>query len=138
MTINNIEQNVPSQARQLLESVVPFGSNYVVFCSEYSVSGVRKYDVIYNPIVGKKIYHFQVTQNGSFWSQVSEISVTDDYDGFTVSHPYYAYSSIPKEGIFETLPTTSTFICLMLIVCCCLSILRTVFGGVKLWSVRRS
>lgn len=135
MTINNLEYSPPSQVRQLLYSLVPFGSEWVCYCSHYSQSG-RTYDIIFKKPISDQLYHYQAISSGSGYS-LAQVSTIDTFDGFVVSYPYYCYSSVPEQGIRESLPTTNDFICLMLIVCASLAVLKTVFGGVRLWVNRR-
>lgn len=138
MQINNLGYNVPSQVRQLLYSVVPFGSEYVCFTSAYSQAS-QTYDILFKKIGSKQLYHYQVVHTGGTTNSyvLSEVSSSDQYDGFTVSDPYYCYSSIPSQGILEKLPSTDNLICFMLIVLASLAVLRTVFGGIKLWKNRK-
>jgi hypothetical protein len=138
MTINNQNYNVPSQVRSLLLSVVPYGSEYVLYTSSYS-QGSQVYDLWFKKPAQVSLNHYQVTHvSGSSNSYtLSEVSTDLTYDGFSVSEPYYAYSSIPGQGIFEKLPSTDNMMCLMLIICASLAILRTVFGGIRLWSSKR-
>lgn len=131
MQINNLNYNVPSQVRQLLYSQIPFGSEYVLYCSSYS-QATQVYDLLFKKVASDNLYHFRVTHSNNDYT-LSEITESDSYDGFTVQSPYYCYSSLPQQGIKESLPTTNDLICLMLIVLASLAVLRTVFGGIKLW-----
>lgn len=143
MNISNLSYSCPSQVKEVFYSYLPFGSDYVIFCSEYSTSR-REFTCLYRKIGQKNLSEITAvsTRSGSTasWSgyDFDEVSLVDtEYSGFSVSDPYYAFSNAKGQGQYETLPSTDSLVCLMLIICASLSVLRTVFGGIKLWSAKR-
>lgn len=141
MTINNVQQDVPARVRELLYSYVPFGSDYVVYTSEYT-NNRRVYDLMYKKPASDTVHHVQVVNipasyGGTTTWTINELSDISGYDSFDVQEVYYSYSSIPGQGTKEPLPTTGDLVCLMLIVCATLMVLKTVFGGVKMWQQRK-
>lgn len=143
MIINNLPYDVPSHVRELLYSYIPFGSEYVLYTSEYT-NNRRVYDLLYKKPVSDVVHHVQIVNVPASYSGSASwsVSVLNDlessYDGFDVQEVYYSYSSIPGEGTKEQLPTTGDLVCLMLIVCASLMVLKTVFGGVRFWHSRKS
>lgn len=142
MTINNLEYDVPQHVRDLAYSYIPFGSEYVLYTSEYTNTR-RVYDLLYKKPVSDVVHHVQIVNVPASYTGSASwlVSVLPDlessYEGFDVQYEYYAYSSIPGEGVHEQLPTTGDLVCLMLIVCASLMVLKTVFGGVRLWRSRK-
>ena len=94
MQINNLSFTPPTQVKNLLLSSVPFGSEYVLFCSQHD-SSLQVYDVLYKVLGQDNLYHLQVSHVPSSDSySLTEVSETDSFDGFVVSQPYYCYSSV--------------------------------------------
>ena len=143
MQVVNLPYDVPQHVRDLFYSYLPFGSEYVIYTSEYSNSR-RVYDLLYKKPVSEVVHHVQVvnvpaTMGGSAsWTVTVLSDLNDAYTGFDVDQVYYSYSSLPGEGVKEALPTTGDLVCLMLIVLASLACLKTVFGGVKMWRRRSS
>lgn len=135
MTINNLEFSVPQQARQLLYSCIPYGSEYVIFTSSYN-QGQQVYTLIYKEPAKTDLHQFNLTHANNTWD-LTEVNNNNVYDSFSVQVPYYAYSSVRGQGVKEALPISSEIGNFMLIVICCLLVLKTVFGGIKLWSQKR-
>lgn len=138
MTINNLEYSPSSTVRQWFYPYIPFGSDYVIYTSQYG-SGTgytRKYDLLVHKLGKSDYQHYQITQtnNGYSFQKLSD----GDYSGFTTSYPVNAYSNVAGVGLEEqTLPCVNNTICFMLIVLASLAVLKTVFGGiVKLWRNR--
>ena len=137
MQITNLPQNVPAQVKNLFYSIIPFGSDYVIFTSSYSVNS-QVYDLYFAEPITHTFHHYTVThQSNSEYVLNEDTSFDTSFDGFSVSYPYYCYSSSPLEGIIEKLPCVDNIICFSLIVVSLLCVLKVVFGGIRLWSSRR-
>lgn len=136
MEILNQMQTVPQNVRGMFYNIIPFGSEYVIYCSSYSPTE-QVYDLYYSRPVLHDQHHFSIThQSGGDYILNEDSEFSTSYDGYVVSHPYYSYSSLSAQGIKETLPVTYDIIAFMGIVIASLLILKTVFGGIKLWSDR--
>lgn len=138
MVINNQKQSTPQNVRGLFYNIIPFGSEYVIFCSSYDNTH-QVYDLYYSDPVIHTQHHYTLThQTGGDYVLSEDTSFSADYDGYSVASPYYSYSSLPKQGIKESLPVTADITAFMLIVVASILVLRTVFGGIKLWSRKKS
>lgn len=132
MNINNLEYSPPSNIRNMFYNYIPFGSDYVIFTSQYGTGSnyTRKYD-LYVHKLGQKVYkHYQATQttNGTTFSTLSD----GDYDSFVTAEPFYAYSNVAGTGIQEsTLPCVNNTICFMLVILASVAVIKLVFGGIK-------
>lgn len=138
MNISNLNQVVPDQVRDLFFGYVPFGSDYVMFCSNNN-NGVAEYTLLYRKI-GEKSLSRVVCRRSSATSDwvVSSSSLDTEYDGFSLSAPYYAYSNIEGQGRYTVSPTGQNLAVLMLVVIASCFVLKIVFGGIRLWSNRKS
>lgn len=137
MTINNNPYSVPSNVWTVFESYLPFGCDYVAYCSRYNTS-LREYTLLYRKIGSKSISRVVALSNSGGYYTFSESELSNTYDGFVTSIPYYCYSNLKGQGQYTTLPSTNSLVCLMLVVCASLMVLRTVFGGIKLWRSRKN
>lgn len=135
MNINNQLYSVPSAVWGVFQSYIPFGSDYVAYCSRYNTSS-REYVLLYCPLGSKEFSRVTASSNSGGYYTFVEDSIA--YEDVSVSYPYYAYSNFRGQGQYTTLPSTDSLVCLMLVVCCSLMVLKTVFGGIKLWTSRRS
>lgn len=134
MNINNEQYSVPSAVWNVFQSYIPFGSDYVAYCSRYSSSS-REFVLLYRKIGSEDFSRVIATYNyGGSYNFVEDTASADDV---VVAYPYYAYSNFKGQGQYTTLPSTDSLMCLMLVICACLLILRTVFGGIKLWGSRK-
>lgn len=132
--INNIQYNVPSQVKNLFYGhLAPF-SDYVIFV-ESRVNTSTVYTMYEKQPWEKEYTKHTVTYNGNTYTYAkSESTITD----ITVSSPYYAYSSEGENGIVETLPSVQGVSMLCLVVLCGCVLLKTLFGGIKLWQARKT
>ena len=135
MNINNEQYSVPSAVWNVFQSYISFGSDYVAYCSRYSSSS-REFVLLYRKIGSEDFSRVTATyHNGGYYTFVEDTtSVENDV---VVDYPYFAYSNYKGQGQYTTLPSTSSLMCLMLVVCASLLVLRTVFGGIKLWGNRK-
>lgn len=128
---------IPQNVRGIFYNLIPFGSDYVIFCSSYS-SSQQVYDLYYTRPVVHDQHHYTIShQTGGDYILNEDTSFNEAYDGYMVSSPYYAYSSSSGQGVKEVLPATNDITAFMLIVVASILILRTVFGGIKFWSDRK-
>lgn len=139
MNISNYEYSPPSSIRNMFYNYIPFGSDYVIYTSQYGTGTnyTRKYDLLVHKL-GKNTYeHYQITQTSSNTS-IEKLS-DGDYSSFVTSEPYYAYSNVAGSGIQETtLPCVNNTICFMLIILASVAVLKLVFGGIKFWASRKN
>ena len=141
-SVNNLAYTVPDAVRDIFYSYLPYGSDYVMFCDRYSTgvsSGITSYTMLYRR-VGKDTVDSVVCSRSSSSAEwvVTTSSSSDEYDGFTVSKPYYAYSNLNGQGRYTVLPSGQNLVVLMLVICASLLVLKTVFGGIRLWRSRSS
>ena len=132
--IQNVEYTVPSQVKNLFYgNLAPF-SDYIIFTeSRYNTSTVY---VMYERQPWEKAYtKHTVTYNGNHYTYAKEDSTIND---ISVSSPYYAYASEGDNGIVETLPSVQGVSMLCLVVLCGCVLLKTLFGGIKLWQARKT
>lgn len=136
MNVSNVNVSVPDQVRELFFGYVPFGSDYVMYCSDNN-NGVSEYTLLYRKI-GSSTIESVVCRRASASSNwvISSSSLDREYDGFSVSSPYYSYSNVEGAGRYTVSPTGQNTAILMLIVIACCCVLKVVFGGVRLWSRR--
>lgn len=130
MNIVNTNEIVPTRVRDLLLSYVPFGAEYVLYSS-----APNTYDLVYAVINSHTSHHIQVTYVNREYV-VSKLS-DSEYTGYTVDNSYYCYASSPQNGVRASLPVNNDILVFGIIVIACLLILRTVFGGIKLWTSRK-
>lgn len=134
--INNEQYTVPSQALQVLESYIPFGNDYVIFTETYSNSD-RVYTAYYKSWSEDQYHVVKVRYvYSSAYNNYYSVIQSDDISlsSVSVAYPYYSYSNIKNCGIYTKLPSEDSLQTFLLIVICSLVVLRTVFGGIKLWS----
>lgn len=134
MNINNLNQSVPDAVRDIFFGYVPFGSDYVMYCSNNN-NGVAEYTMLYRKIGEKTLSRVICSRSSgtSNWS-LSSTDLSTEYNGFTVSSPYYCYSNLKGQGRYTENPTGNSLVVLMLVVCASIAVLRLVFGGITLWS----
>lgn len=138
MNISNLEYTPPANVRNYFYNYIPFGSDYVIYTSQYGTGTnyTRKYDLLVHKLGSKLYKHYQATQtnSGTTFTVLSD----GNYDSFVTSQPFYSYSNIAGSGIQDTtLPTVNNTICFMLIILASVSVIKMVFGGIKLWSNRK-
>lgn len=134
MTITNQTTTVNAQAKNLLYSDIPFGSDYVIYTSADNEV------TMYLRRVGHDTYDkYVVRRTGStssyYWQVVTNAQATNVTE-VSVQYPYYAYSSMPMQGVAETLPCMGYMDSMMLIVLASCAVLSVVFGGIRLWRKR--
>lgn len=135
LMIENLPYNVPSQVKNLFYGHLAPYSDYIIYTESRNNYNNAVY-VMYEKNPWEKSYtkHI-VTYNGSDYVYSSSDS---DITDISVSLPYYAYASEPSLGVVEVLPSVYGVGLLCLIVLCGCAILKTVFGGVKVWRSRKS
>lgn len=134
MNVTNINSSVPDAVRDLFFGYLPYGSDYVMYCSRSDAAGVS-YTCLYRRVGSSSVDSVTVSRNGGAGDfVVTSSSTNNDYDGFTVSNPYYAYSNLEGQGRYTVNPSGQNLVVLMLIVCASIAVLRLVFGGISLWA----
>lgn len=137
MNISNYPSNVPTNVRSVFDSYIPFGSDFVYYCVNNSY-GDASYRAVYRSIGSKDISEIIATrQSDGTYSFVHNESIQGDYSSISVSHPEYAYTNLKGVGEYYELSSASTLLTVCVIVIASLTILRTVFGGVRWVRQRR-
>ena len=94
LTVNNYPVQVPSNIVGVFDGIVPYGSDYIYYCSD-NTSGSVKYECLYR-VPGSDTYNkVRAIRMGD---GTYSFDVRDDYatyEGFGSTHPEYAYSSVP-------------------------------------------
>lgn len=138
MNINNYYSNVPDNIKQVFDSYVPFGSDFVYYCVSNTTGLPSEYIALYRPIGSDQLKQVTAIRSGN--NNTFVFSLTDktgSLDGVTVAHPEYAYSNLVGAGRYYDPPSGSGLVVVCVVVLACLSILRTVFGGIKWFRLKR-
>lgn len=131
---NNVEYNVPAQVKNLFYGhLAPF-SDYVIFTE--SRNNTSNIYVMYERQPWERSYtkHTVSYSNNGYVYSKSSSAVSD----ISIAHPYYCFSSEPDNGVVEVLPSVHTVSMLCLVVVCGCLILKTIFGGIKVWKTRKT
>ena len=132
--IQNVEYTVPAQVKNLFYGYVGFGDEYVIYTQSRLAHGSAVYTLLLRKAGSSTFKQYTCTYNGSDYVVSSSDSSQTE---ISVVSPYYAYSSNSGNGIVEITPSMhGTGILCMIIIAGCL-VLRTVFGGIKVWSNRK-
>lgn len=131
MTINNYPANVPSSVRGVFDSYVPFGSDLVYYCVSNAYNTTAEYDAIFRPVGSDQLKLVRAVRqtDGTYEFSISDRS--GDLQGVVVAHPEYAVSNIAGAGQYYDPPSGSGLVVVCVVVLASLSILRTVFGGIR-------
>lgn len=138
MTINNYYSAVPDNIKQVFDSYVPFGSDFVYYCVS-NVGGMpSEYVALYRPVGSDQLQRVTATRSGNNNTFVfTQSEAAGSLDGVTVVHPEYAYSNLVGAGRYYDPPSGSGLVVICVVVLASLAVLRTVFGGVRWVRSRR-
>lgn len=136
MLISNVNHTIPAEVRDVFLGDIPFGSDYIMYCSEYTTQR-QSYECIVR-YVGESMIHLHTATKQAGSDYVFNTSeYNHDVSTVTTVHPDYCYGNIRGQCRYVSVPSASDLVCLCLIVIASLTALRVVFGGIKLWSSSR-
>lgn len=137
LNIQNEPNTVPSNVKNLFYNSIPFGSDYLIYTKSYSNTS-QLYECIVVEPVTNEVHVYQVSHQAGGDYVFSEVQNNySSFDKIISENPYYSFSSYSGQGVKEALPINSDIITFMLIVIASILVLKTVFGGIRLWSNRR-
>lgn len=132
--IQNVEYTVPSAVKNFFYSYIGFGDEYVIYTASRSSYSTSVYILLLRKVGQSNFTEYRCSYNGSVYNISSSSSSVEE---IAVEYPYYSYSSTAGVGTVELVPSAHGLgiLCLVIIAGCL--VLRTVFGGIKVWSTKR-